>query len=222
MDNQQHIIEEIRQQGLLPLFYHDDAEVCVNITKALYDGGIRLIEFVNRGENALSNFKRLLDERKTSMPGLLLGIGTIKRPEHALQFIEAGADFLVSPVFDSGIADVAYLHKVLWIPGCMTPTEIHVAEQAGCRFVKLFPGNVLKPGYVSAIKELFPDMLFMPTGGVELSRENLTEWFSSGVMAVGMGSKLVTKSILENRQYEQLTNTCRDVLALVQSLKINL
>src|SRR6476469_6574674 len=205
MEREDILIQQIQKLRILPLFYHADKTTCVETAKALYAGGVRAIEFTNRGENAFVNFKALVAEKKNSMPELLLGIGTIKTADAANNFIEAGADFLISPVFDATVADAAYMNKILWIPGCMTPTEIHVAQNAGCKMVKLFPGNVLQPGFVSAVKELFPDMLFVATGGVEPTKENLSAWFKSGVAAVGMGSKLITKELLEEKNYNGLT-----------------
>jgi 2-dehydro-3-deoxyphosphogluconate aldolase / (4S)-4-hydroxy-2-oxoglutarate aldolase len=218
MDRIESIIEHIKEQGVLPLFYHKDKQVCLDVIKALYEAGIRVIEFTNRGENALENFKAILAMRDESMQDLLLAIGTIRNADQATTYIKAGADFLISPVFDPDVADEAYLAKVLWIPGCMTPTEIHVAQNAGCRLVKLFPGNVLGPAFVSGIKELFPGMNFMPTGGVELSEENIGEWFKAGVCAVGLGSKVISRSLLEKKDYASITRLASEALSIVQSI----
>lgn len=211
-------IKHIKAQKILPLFYHDDSTVCIAVCKALYEAGIRCIEFTNRGSNALQNFTALVKEKDTSMPELLLGIGTVKNVEDAAAFINAGADFLVSPVFDSGVSDAAYMNKILWIPGCMTPTEIHAAEQAGCTLIKLFPGNVLGPGFMEVIKPLFSGLDFIVTGGVDTTKENLKAWFRSGVAGVGMGSKLITKDILQNKDYEQLKTKTREVIVAIGSI----
>jgi 2-dehydro-3-deoxyphosphogluconate aldolase/(4S)-4-hydroxy-2-oxoglutarate aldolase len=219
MEREDIVIQQIQQQGVLPLFYHPDTQLCIDVVKALYAGGIRSIEFTNRGSAALDNFKALVNEKKTSMPDLLLGIGTIRNAQQAEAFIEAGADFVISPFFDATVCDAAYMNKILWIPGCMTPTEIHVAQNAGCKLVKLFPGNVLQPGFVSAVKELFPDMLFMPTGGVEPTKESLQSWYSAGVCAVGMGSKLLTKQLLDQKNYSGLQEQTKKLLALVKEVQ---
>jgi 2-dehydro-3-deoxyphosphogluconate aldolase / (4S)-4-hydroxy-2-oxoglutarate aldolase len=219
MDRNESIIQQIRQQGILPLFYHGDTTVCLEVLRALHCAGIRVIEFTNRGEAALQNFKALIATREASMKDLLIGVGTIRTAEQATRFIEAGADFLVSPVFDTDVCDAAYINKVLWIPGCMTPTEIHVAENAGCKLVKLFPGNVLGPSFVSGIKELFPKLDFMPTGGVDTSRENIEGWFNAGVAAVGMGSKLISAKLLEQKNYITIQNDTKAVMELIQSVK---
>jgi 2-dehydro-3-deoxyphosphogluconate aldolase/(4S)-4-hydroxy-2-oxoglutarate aldolase len=150
---------------------------------------------------------------------VLISIGTIKSGMEAQQFIDAGADFLISHVFDRGVCDAAYLNKTFWIPGCTTPTEIHVAQQAGCRLIKLFPGNVLGPGYVDAIRPLFRGIDFSITGGVETSEENISAWFKAGVSVVGMGSKLISKEILQNRDFEKLKTKTREVVAIIHKLK---
>src|SRR5687767_13982646 len=219
MDRNSTMIRQIKEQKLLPLFYHADATVCLETTKALYAAGIRVIEFTNRGEAALQNFNTLVDAKNESMKDLLLAAGTIRTGEEAILIIEAGADFLISPVFDAGVRDAANSNRILWIPGCMTPTEIHVAENAGCKLIKLFPGNILGPSFVSGIKELFPDIEFMPTGGVEVDKVNLEEWFNAGVCAVGMGSKLISKKNLEKKQYDKITEQAKKALKIVRSLK---
>jgi len=101
----------------------------------------------------------------------------------------------------------------------MTPSEIIKAETMGAKMVKLFPGNILGPGFMSAIKELFPNLLFMPTGGVELDRTNIEGWFKAGVCAVGMGSKLVSKDVMENKKYAELTSSTKEALEIIKSLR---
>jgi 2-dehydro-3-deoxyphosphogluconate aldolase/(4S)-4-hydroxy-2-oxoglutarate aldolase len=208
----------VKKVKLLPLFYHEDITVCKEMIKALYTAGIRCIEFTNRGPLALENFKLLLAHRNENYPDLVLAIGTIQNQKEAQAFIEAGADFLISPFFDQSIADAAYLHKKLWIPGCMTSTEIHMAENAGSDLIKLFPGNVLGPGFVSAIKPLFPSLSFLVTGGVDTSRENLTAWFKAGVVGVGMGSKLMSEELLASKNYAAIEVETTKALAIINSI----
>lgn len=208
----------VKKVKLLPLFYHDEIEVCKEMVKALYAAGIRCIEFTNRGPKAMENFKLLLAHRNKNYPDLVLAIGTIQNQKQAEAFIEAGADFLISPFFDQSIADAAYLHKKLWIPGCMTSTEIHIAEVAGCDLIKLFPGNILGPGFVTAIKPLFPSVSFLVTGGVDTSKENLTTWFKAGIVGVGMGSKLINEEVLASKNYAAIEVETTKALGIINSL----
>ena len=207
------VSKHISSSKIIPLFYENNVEVVVEVVKALYEGGIITIEFTNRGLNALDNFKALVALKK-DMPGLLLGIGTIKNKEDAKNYIDAGTDFLISPVLDASVADIAALHKVLWIPGCMTPTEIHNAQVAGCNIVKLFPGNVLGPGFIEAIKPLFSDIHFLVTGGVDATEQSIKSWLNAGAAGVGLGSKLITKNVLASKQFAELTATTKQLLSI--------
>jgi 2-dehydro-3-deoxyphosphogluconate aldolase / (4S)-4-hydroxy-2-oxoglutarate aldolase len=219
MNTGHKILDNIIRQGILPLFYNDSAEVSLDTTRTLYKAGIRVIEYTNRGGAALENFKVLKKTQQDEMPDLVLGIGTIKTVQHAEDFIAAGADFIIAPIVNPDVARVAQQHNLLWCPGCMTPTEIHLAQANNAALIKLFPANILGPGYVSAIKELFPGQLFMPTGGVELTLENISSWFKAGVCAVGMGSKLITKDILSSGSYDQLYLDTQEALRLVQAAR---
>jgi 2-dehydro-3-deoxyphosphogluconate aldolase / (4S)-4-hydroxy-2-oxoglutarate aldolase len=219
MQTENFIISKIKEQGILPLFYNDDLKTSCSITKALYEGGMRCIEFTNRGVHAFENFCELIKLRDESLPGLLLGIGTIKSAEDANKFINAGADFLVSPVFDSSICDVAYINKVPWIPGCMTPTEIHAAQQAGCSLIKLFPGNLLQPSYVEAVLPLFTNLDLIVTGGVDSTEQSISGWFKSGVAAIGIGGKLISKEILAENNFELLKNKAIEIMSIIQSVR---
>ena len=133
--------------------------------------------------------------------------------------MSAGADFMVSPGFVAEVAKYAIDNDIFYAPGCMTPSEIIAAENAGVKFIKLFPGNILGTEFLSSIKEIFPKLLFMPTGGVDTSRESIESWFKAGVCAVGMGSKLISKKLMETKDYGAIETSTREVLALIQSIK---
>ena len=215
----QQTIDTIKQQGILPLYYNADETVSVEILRAIYRAGIKAVEYTNRGEAALSNFRKLVLVRNEEMKDMLLGVGTIKNLEQAEAYISAGADFMVSPGYVKEVADKANSIGMFYAPGCMTPTEIIAAENNGIGFIKLFPGNMLGAEFLSTIKEIFPKLLFMPTGGVETTRENIEAWFNAGVCAVGMGSKLISKKLMDSKDYKAIETSTREVLALILSIK---
>jgi 2-dehydro-3-deoxyphosphogluconate aldolase/(4S)-4-hydroxy-2-oxoglutarate aldolase len=217
--NKETTIAAIREQGMLPLYYFEDPQVSLEIIRTLYKAGVRVFEYTNRGEAALANFKFLKEALKTEMQDLFFGIGTIKNKTELAAFLAAGADFVVCPVIDKEVGAIVHEAGKLWIPGCMTPTEINEAHQMEAGIIKLFPANILGPAYLSSIKELFKGQLFVPTGGVEIEEENIQNWFSAGVCAVGMGSKLVSKQILENKDYEQLYQLTVKALAIIKKIK---
>ena len=219
MDKKSEVLKLVPEQGVLPLFFNKDADVSISVLRALYEAGIRSVEYTNRGEAALKNFEKLRPLCDTELKGMYLGIGTIKNGAQAQAFIDAGADYIISPGLVEDAAAVADKNGVLWVPGCMTPTEIIKAETLGAKMIKIFPGNILGPGFISAIKELFSGLQFMITGGVEPEEANLRSWFSAGVSAVGMGSKLITKSSLENKEYSKITELTKQSLALIQNIR---
>lgn len=219
MKTKEAAIQAIKTQGLLPLFYYEDAQVSLEIIRTLYRAGVRVFEYTNRGEAALANFKFIKEALKTEMQDLFLGIGTIKNVAEVKAFLALDADFIVCPVVDLEVGRLTHEAGKLWIPGCMSPTEINLAHQNQAGIIKLFPANILGPSYLSSIKELFQGQLFVPTGGVEIEENNIDSWFKAGVCAVGMGSKLVSKQILENKDYESLFSLTTKTLEIVNKVK---
>jgi 2-dehydro-3-deoxyphosphogluconate aldolase/(4S)-4-hydroxy-2-oxoglutarate aldolase len=219
MSNTQQITDAIIAQGMLPLYFNADETVSLDVLKAIYKAGVKAVEYTNRGEAALKNFTTMVALRNAEMPGLLLGVGTIKNMQQAEDYLQAGADFLVSPGFVKEVADFAVSNNVFYAPGCMTPSEIIAAENAGIRFIKLFPGNMLGPEFLSGIKEIFPKLFFMPTGGVDTTKENIEGWFNAGVCAVGMGSKLISKKLMEAKDYATIESETIKVLELIKTIK---
>ncbi len=219
MNSPEQITDLIVKQGMLPLYFNADETVSIEVLRALYKAGIKAIEYTNRGEAALKNFTKLNEIRNTEMPGLMLGVGTIKNLQQAESYLKAGADFLVSPGFVKEVAEYAISKNIFYAPGCMTPSEIIAAENAGIKFIKLFPGNLLGPEFLSGIKDIFPKLLFMPTGGVDTTKENLEGWFKAGVCAVGMGSKLISKQLMEAKDYASIEKATKEVLETIQTVK---
>ncbi|MEX2592196.1 MAG: bifunctional 4-hydroxy-2-oxoglutarate aldolase/2-dehydro-3-deoxy-phosphogluconate aldolase [Anditalea sp.] len=220
MEKKEELLKRIPEQGILPLYFDKDAEVSVEVLRALYNAGIRMVEYTNRGEAALQNFKKMCDVRDKELKDLYLGIGTIKNTRMAETYIEAGADFIICPGLIEEVAIIADKHNMLWVPGCMTPSEIIRAENMGAKMIKLFPGNILGHEFMGSIKALFPDLMFMPTGGVSLDKKNIDEWFKAGVCAVGMGSKLVSKQLLQEKNYSKIQELTKQAMEMVSDAKI--
>ena len=204
---------------MVPLFYHPDIEVAKSVLKACYDGGARLMEFTNRGDFALEIFTDLIKYAMAELPGMILGVGSVTDAASASQYMLAGANFVVTPVYREDIAIVCNRRKVLWSPGCGSLTEIAQAEEMGCELVKLFPGSTYGPGFVKAIKGPQPWTSIMPTGGVSTEENNLRGWFDAGVTCVGMGSKLISKEILADKDYATLQKNVAATLAFIRKVR---
>jgi len=217
--NKLNISEKIIQSGMVPVFYHEDLATCKNVIQACYDGGLRVFEYTNRGDKAVVNFPLLKQFVADNCKGMLLGIGSIINKKQAAKYIELGTDFIVSPILQEEVALICNSKNIYWIPGCATLSEIANAEKLGADIIKIFPGNVLGPGFVNAVKGPMPWLKLMPTGGVSPTKENLKAWFNSGIVCVGMGSKLLTKEAINN--IDTLTAQVSKTLKLINDIKNN-
>jgi 2-dehydro-3-deoxyphosphogluconate aldolase/(4S)-4-hydroxy-2-oxoglutarate aldolase len=203
---------------VVPLFTHDNAEEAQRVVEAAYKGGVRVFEFTNRKKNSYDVFVHLLKQR-SNYPELMIGIGTVMDGDTTKKFIDAGADFIISPIVKLEMAEVCRAHGKLWMPGCATLTEIVTAKENGAEVIKVFPGSVLGPGFISSIMPVVPDLQLMITGGVEPNEKNLSAWFKAGAMCVGMGSQLFTKEILAEKNWQQLENNVQEILGIVKKLR---
>lgn len=219
MNKKEQLLQLIPEQGILPLYFNKDTQTSIELLKALYSAGIRTVEYTNRGEAALTNFKEMKKVCDAELKGMYLGVGTIKNGEMAQTFIDAGCDYIICPGLVESVAKVADATDMLWVPGCMTPSEIIAAENMGAKMIKLFPGNIIGMAFMSAVKELFPNLKFMPTGGVDTTKENIEGWFKAGVCAVGMGSKLVSKEVMAEKKYDWLIEETKKVMAIINDCK---
>ncbi len=209
----------MKETGMVPLFYHSDIALGKKVLKACYDGGARLMEFTARGDFAFEVFSELNKYAIAELPGMILGVGSITDAGAASMFMQMGANFIVTPSLREDIAIVCNRRKVLWSPGCGSLTEINKAEELGCEIIKLFPGSTYGPGFVKAIRGPQPWTNIMPTGGVSAEESNLKGWFDSGVTCVGMGSQLISKEVLANKDFKGLEKKVRDTLNLIKKLR---
>jgi len=205
---------------MVPIFYHKDTEVCKQVVKACYDGGVRVFEFTNRGDFAHEVFGELSKWAAKETPKMILGVGSVIDSATAALYIQLGANFIVSPVIDEDTARICNRRKIAWSPGCGSVTEINKAHELGAEVVKIFPGSsVGGPDFVSGVKGPMPWASIMPTGGVSPDEANLSRWFKAGVHCVGMGSQLFPGEIIESGNYQVLTEKCRQVLAIIKILR---
>ncbi|WP_109830564.1 bifunctional 4-hydroxy-2-oxoglutarate aldolase/2-dehydro-3-deoxy-phosphogluconate aldolase [Reichenbachiella versicolor] len=210
----------MKETGVVPVFYHNDVEVCKQILKACYDGGTRVFEFVNRGDFAHEVFGELVKWAAVECPELILGIGSVVDAGTTSLYIQLGANFVVSPILNADMAKVCNRRKIAWSPGCGSLTEISYAEELGAEVVKIFPGSqVGGPSFVKAVMGPFKWSSIMPTGGVEPTEENLKVWFDAGVHCVGMGSKLFVKDSNGQYDYTGLTAKVKETLDIVKKLR---
>ena len=206
--------------GMVPVFFHPQLEVCQQVVRACYEGGVRVFEFTNRGDYAHEIFSTLNKFVAKEMPDMKMGVGSVVDAGTASLYIQLGADFIVSPVLSVDMAKVCNRRKIGWSPGCGSLSEISYAEELGAEVVKIFPGTqVGGPAFVKAVLGPCPWTSIMPTGGVAPTEENLKGWFEAGVHCVGMGSKLITKEVIANQDYDTLTATTQEAMSIIQRLR---
>ena len=214
------VIVRIRETGIVPIFYHKDAETCRNVIKACYAGGLRVFEFTNRGDFAHEVFSELNKWAEKEVPDMITGVGSVVDAGTTSLYIQLGANFIVSPILNAEMARVCNRRKILWAPGCGSVSEISYAEELGADIIKIFPGSsVGGPDFIKSVKGPCPWTSLMPTGGVEPTIENLKEWFDAGAPCVGMGSNLITKDIIAKKDWNGLSEKIATTLKIVQTIR---
>ncbi|EGJ99873.1 MULTISPECIES: bifunctional 4-hydroxy-2-oxoglutarate aldolase/2-dehydro-3-deoxy-phosphogluconate aldolase [Dysgonomonas] len=207
------------ETGMVPVFYHSDLETSKQVLKACYEGGVRAFEFTNRGDFAHEIFGELNKWAAKECPEMILGIGSIVDAGTASLFLQLGANFVVGPLLNPDIFKVCNRRQVAYIPGCGSVSEVGYAQELGAEVVKVFPGDVVGPGFVKGLKAPMPWSNVMVTGGVTPTEENLTKWFSAGVTAVGMGSNLFPKDVIAAKDWGKITEMCKEALAIIAKIR---
>ena len=213
------VIETMKETGIVPVFYHSDAEIAKKVLKACYDGGIRAFEFTNRGDFAQEVFGQLVKYAVKELPGMIVGVGSVVDPATAAMYLQLGANFVVGPLFNPAIAPVCNRRCVPYCPGCGSVSEVGAAQEAGCDLCKVFPGDVLGPAFVKGLRAPMPWSKIMVTGGVKPTRENLEGWFKAGVTCVGMGSNLFPKEVIAAGEWDKISGLCRSALDIVREVR---
>jgi len=211
---------KMKENGMVPVFFHKDLAICKRILKACYDGGARVFEFTNRGDRAHKVFEELIIWAETEAPDMILGVGSIVDAGTTSLYIQLGANFIVSPVLNPEMAKVCNRRKISWSPGCGSLSEISQAEELGAEVVKIFPGSqVGGPGFVKAVLGPCPWSSIMPTGGVSPDEANLSGWINAGVHCVGMGSQLMIKDEGGNFDFAAITKKTKEAIATINRLR---
>lgn len=216
------VLEQINQTPFFVFFNSEDPEVCQKIINACYVGGIRILEFTNRQKNAEAVFSGLQPWIRSEFPDLAFGAGTVYDANTAERFIDMGAEFIVSPALDEEVGGICQRNQILWIPGCLSPTEVYRAEQMGADIIKIFPiiasGG---PDYIRAMQGPSPHTRFMPTGQLKPTEDSLQPWLEAGAYCVGLGSGLVSRDIVQSGDYIKLSKLCANTLQIIYKHRKN-
>jgi len=207
-------VAAIEDCGVVAVIRLKDASTLGAVVDALAAGGVRALEVTMTVPGAIE----LIREIAPSLPpDAVLGAGTVLDAETAQAAIEAGARYVVSPVFREEVLRVCHRFDVAALPGCFTPTEVLGAWEAGADIVKVFPATALGPGYLRDLRGPFPQLRLMPTGGVSLA--NAGEWIRAGAVAIGVGTALVDAEAVAARRFGEITERARRFVAAVAAAR---
>lgn len=214
------VLTAIESQGVVPVFYHPDVEVCAEVIRACARGGAKAVEFTNRGDFAWDVFTQLSKEFAQTDPDIILGVGSILDAPTAALYLASGARFVISPCLVPEVARICNRRLVAYAPGCGSVRDVSEAHELGCDLVKLFPGSsVGGPDFVKAILGPMPWAKIMPTGGVDPDEASIAKWFGSGIVAAGMGSKLVTDAAIKAKDWTGIEAKVRETVNAVAAFR---
>ncbi|GAA0526832.1 2-dehydro-3-deoxyphosphogluconate aldolase/(4S)-4-hydroxy-2-oxoglutarate aldolase [Rhizomicrobium palustre] len=214
------VLAAMMDQGVIPVFYHPDTEVCINVIQACANGGAKCIEFTNRGDFASHVFLEVNRHFVKADPSVIMGVGSIVDAPTAGLYIANGTNFVVGPMLNADVAKVCNRRGIPYSPGCGSATEVSYAQELGCEIVKVFPGSCVGgPEFVKNIKGPMPWTKLMPTGGVDPTEESLTKWFKAGIVACGIGSNLITADLLKAKDYKGIEKKVAETIALVRKIR---
>jgi len=214
MTSRERIAATIEAAGIVAVIRMTDAQRLRQTIDALVEGGVRILEVTMTVPGAVD----LIGNLSVSLPrGLLLGAGTVLDAETATRVIDAGAAFVVSPVFKRELIERSHQRDVVAMPGCFSPTEILAAWEAGADFVKVFPATALGPTFFKDVKAPLPMVKLIPTGGVTL--DNAGDWIRAGAAAVGVGTALLDANAIARGDYGVVRANAERILASVASAR---
>lgn len=214
------VLTALQAQGICPVFYHSDPETALNVIRACARGGAPVIEFTNRGDFAIDLFGEIARELGRTDPDIVLGIGSVLDAGTAAMFLNRAARFVVSPALVPEVAQVCNRRMVAYFPGCGSVTDISNAHALGCEIVKLFPGaSVGGPDFVKAVLGPMPWTKIMPTGGVDPDPASIAKWFSAGIVAAGMGSRLITDAAVRDGDWAGIEASVRNAVEAVRAFR---
>jgi 2-dehydro-3-deoxyphosphogluconate aldolase/(4S)-4-hydroxy-2-oxoglutarate aldolase len=214
------VLNVIHETGLVPVFYHKEAEIAKKIVDACALGGARAVEFTNRGDFAVEVFAELVKYCRANHPEVIMGVGSVIDAPTAALYLANGADFIVGPILNPEVAKICNRRKVSYSPGCGSASEISQAEELGCEIVKVFPGGeVGGPKFVKAVLGPTPWTSIMPTGGVDATQESISAWIKAGAAALGIGSNLITKECVEKGDFEAISKKVAQCLLWIKQAR---
>ena len=192
----QDVISQMKQTGVVPVFYHPDVDVLMQVVDISYRCGLRVFEFMHQRDNKGIRLFNYVNERIHRYPGIILGVGTVLDATMTERYIQVGAQFIASPFLRPEMAEVCHEHNILWIPGCTTISDINWAKSLGASVIGILPANILGSEFIQTVKREYPDLEFIPSGIMDLHPPMLAKWFEAGSLCIKLGAPLFPKEAI--------------------------
>jgi 2-dehydro-3-deoxyphosphogluconate aldolase/(4S)-4-hydroxy-2-oxoglutarate aldolase len=210
--SKEQIIQQLLEPGVIAIVRIQNATHVLPLAEALLAGGVNAVEITMTTPNAL---KIIREMREKFEPRALIGVGTVLDARTCREAIEAGAQYVISPICRTELIEVAHSASKPVMIGAYTPTEAQIAHEAGADFIKIFPADTLGPKFIKALKAPLPHLRIVPTGGVDVN--TIADFFKAGSAAVGVGSSLVSPKLLEEQNWAELTRRARELVSAARN-----
>ena len=218
----QEVITQMKRIGVVPVFYHPDVDILMNVVDICYRSGLRVFEFMHQRDNKGPRLFNYIRERVGNYPEIILGAGTVLDDTMTERYIQAGAQFIASPFLRPEMAEVCRLQNVLWIPGCTTIADINQAKSLGATVIGILPGNILGPEFVQSVKKIFSDLEFIPSGIIDLHPAALSKWFEAGSLCIKLSGALFPKDAIAVKDWGLIEKSVVDNLKTIAKIRASL
>lgn len=216
---QQDVIDQMKQIGVVPVFYHPDVDVLTQIIDISYRSGLRVFEFMHQRDNKGIRLFNYINERLRNYPGMILGAGTVLDATMTERYIQVGAKFIASPFLRPEMGEICKLHNVLWVPGCTTTSDITWARTLGAKAIGVLPANILGSDFIQSVKRAHPDLEFIPSGILDLHHAALSKWFEAGSLCIKLGAPLFPKEAIAVKDWDLVETGIFDHLKNISKIR---
>lgn len=220
--NKQEVIFQMKRIGVVPVFYHPDVDILMNVVDICYQSGLRVFEFMHQRDNKGPRLFNYVRERAGNYPEIILGAGTVLDDVMSERYIQAGAQFIASPFLRPEMAAVCHRQNILWIPGCTAVNDIVQAKSLGAGVIGVLPGNILGPEFVQSVKKEFPDTEFIPSGIIDLHYTALSKWFEAGSLCIKLSGSLFPKDAIAVKDWGLIEKSVADNLKTITKIRASL
>jgi len=217
--SKQDVIMKIRASGLIPVFYHPDMDVLLNVVSICYKCSVRVFEFMHQRDNKGLRFFEHLVGRLGEFPELTLGVGTVLDATMTERYLKAGASFIASPFLRPDMGQVCEQYGQLWMPGCTTSDEIDKAKSLDATVINVLPGNVLGFDFIGPVVRQHPDLHLIPSGIADLRENILAKWFEAGILGIKLGAQVFTKEAIAGKDWRTIENSLNTLLASIRKIQ---